>query len=192
MICGIVLAAGTSSRLGAPKQVLDLRGKPLLQHVIDAVCSSSLDQAIVVLGHASDIVEAAIELCDKARAVINEHYLQGQSTSLRTGLVAAHPSCDAAAILLGDQPGVTVELIDRVLDRFRSTSASVVRPTFQGIPGHPVVMRRAAWASAMGATGDAGLRQVLDGLDVEELELAIPPMRDIDTTEDYEEALKDA
>ena len=81
MIAGVVLAAGTSSRLGRPKQLLPLQGKPLTQHVIDATIAAGLDEVVVVLGHAAEEVEAGLELPPPARAVVNPDYEAGQSSS---------------------------------------------------------------------------------------------------------------
>jgi molybdenum cofactor cytidylyltransferase len=185
LISGVILAAGSSVRLGGRKQLLDVGGAPLLQRVVDAAAGSRLDEVIVVLGHAAGEIHAALDLGDKVRVVVNPDHAQGMSTSLRTGLAAAAPGATAAAILLGDQPDITSRLIDSVVDRFSSCDEEVLRPTFRGVPGHPVVIRRSAWGAAAEARGDEGLRAVLDRVSVEELEMDVRPPRDIDTPEDY-------
>lgn len=188
MITGIVLAAGTSTRLGTPKQLLELDSRPLLQHVVDAACASSLDEIVIVLGHEAEIIRAALTLPDTARTVLNEDYETGQSSSLRAGLAAASHKSEAAAVLLGDQPGMRPGLIDAVIERWRATNAPVVRPTFQGTPGHPVVVGRSEWASFARAEGDRGAGVVMerDPARVEIVEMGRPPLEDVDTWEQYE------
>lgn len=188
MISGIVLAAGTSTRLGTPKQLLEIDGRPLLQHVLDAACASRLDEIVIVLGHKAEIIRAALALPDTARIILNEDYETGQSSSLRTGLAAVSHQTEAAVILLGDQPGMTPALIDAVIDRWRATDAPIVRPTFQGTPGHPVIVGRGEWVSFARAEGDRGAATVMerDPARVEIFEMAIPSLEDVDTWEQYE------
>lgn len=188
MITGIVLAAGTSTRLGTPKQLLELDGRPLLQHVVDAACASSLDEVLIVLGHEAEIIQVVVALPDTARAVLNEDYETGQSSSLRAGLAAASHRSEAAAILLGDQPGMTPALIDEVIERWRATNAPIVRPTFQGTPGHPVIVGRGEWGSFARVEGDrgAGAEMERDPARVEIVEMGMPPLEDVDTWEQYE------
>ena len=185
MIAGVVLAAGTSSRLGRPKQLLELDGQPLLQHVVDSVFSAGLDEIVVVLGHAADEISARLALPSGARVAVNPDYAAGQSTSLRAGLQALGPEVEAAVIVLGDQPGVTPELIRRAVAEWRASGAPVLRPLFRGAPGHPVVAGRAAWDAFMGASGDAGARGVMADVEVAEVEMDLDPPSDIDTWDDF-------
>ena len=185
MIAGVVLAAGTSSRLGRPKQLLEWEGRLLLQHVVDSVCAAGLDDVVVVLGHAAAEIEPRLSLPGTARTVINPDYPEGQSTSLRVGLGALGPDVEAAVIVLGDQPGLSSDLVRRVVREWRTSGAPVLRPLFRGAPGHPVVAGRAAWVAFMGAAGDEGARGVMPGLEVAEVELGLDPLADIDTWDDY-------
>ena len=188
MIAGIILAAGTSSRLGRPKQLLDLHGKPVLQHVIDAAAASQIDDVIVVLGHHALAVEAALSLPENARVVINEMYERGQATSLAAGVASTSDDCDAAVLLLGDQPQMTSALIDRVIEEWRQTQAPVVRAIFGREPGHPVLIASTEFHLVEQARGDEGLRSVLEraGARVRELILGKSPLADIDTEDQYE------
>ena len=185
MIAGVVLAAGTSSRLGRPKQLLELDGKPLLQHVVDSVCAAGLDEVVVVLGHVAGEISGRLSLPSGARTVDNPDYAAGQSTSLRAGLQALGPEVEAAVIVLGDQPGVSGELIRRAVDDWRASGAPVLRPLFRGAPGHPVVAGRAAWDAFMGAPGDSGARAVMADVEVAEVEMGLDPPADIDTWDDF-------
>jgi molybdenum cofactor cytidylyltransferase len=106
-LSGSILAAGASSRMGRPKQVLPLRGRPMLQRVLDEAVASRLDEIVLVLGHRADEIREALRLPEgnRVRAVVNADWARGQSTSLRLALRRANPTAAAAAILLGDQPG---------------------------------------------------------------------------------------
>jgi molybdenum cofactor cytidylyltransferase len=187
VISGVVLAAGTSSRLGRPKQLLELRGRPLLQHAIDAAAGAGLDEVVVVLGHESERIASALELPAGARVVVNDDYASGQSTSLRTGLTSLDSRAEAAAILLGDQPGLTSAAIRKVLDAFRESDAPIVRALWQGTPGHPVVLARSEWESVRGLEGDKGARDlVAASARADVIEMDEPPVADVDTWEQYE------
>jgi molybdenum cofactor cytidylyltransferase len=186
-ISGLVLAAGSSSRMGSPKQLLELDGKPLLQHVIDALAAASLEEIVVVLGHAADEVEQAIALPGAARLVVNPDHGLGQSTSLRAGLEALDPAADACAIVLGDQPRMTPALVDRAVDAWRRAEAPIVRATYRGAPGHPVVASRSHWERLAAARGDEGARGLLahPSMPVSEVEMGAP-LVDVDTWDQYE------
>lgn len=184
MISGVVLAAGTSSRLGRPKQLLELEGKPLLQHAVDAA-SAALDEVVVVLGHESDRIAAALELPSNARVVVNEDYARGQSSSLKAGLAALGPEVEAAALLLGDQPRVTSGVIEAVVGVWRKSGSAVVRPRYGEIPGHPVIVARGEWAAWGELTGDTGARRLLETQGVTYLALEGPAPADVDEWDDY-------
>jgi molybdenum cofactor cytidylyltransferase len=188
VIAGIILAAGTSSRLGRPKQLLELAGKPVLQHVVDAAVASKLADVVVVLGHEAPAVEAALDLPEVVRIVINERYEDGQATSLRTGVESMADGCEAAVVLLGDQPQMTAELIDRVVQEWLETKAPIVRAVFGGVPGHPVLIASTEFDLVERAHGDEGLRSVLapEETGVRELVLGDSPLADIDTEDQYQ------
>ena len=187
MISGVVLAAGTSSRLGRPKQLLELEGRPLLQHVVEAAAASGLDEVIVVLGYESERIASALTLPPGTRVVVNRDYEAGQSTSQRAGQGTEDPEAKAAAILLGDQPRLTPPAISKVLDAFRASEATIVRALWQGTPGHPVVLARSEWDSIKNLKGDTGARDlVATSARVEVVEMGEPPLEDVDTREQYE------
>jgi molybdenum cofactor cytidylyltransferase len=187
VISGVILAAGTSSRLGRPKQLLELEGRPLLQHVLDAASASGLDEVVVVLGHDSERIASTLALPPGTRVVVNHDYSAGQSTSLRAGLDSVDPRADAAAILLGDQPRLPPSAIRKALDAFRSSEAPIMRALWRGTPGHPVVLARSEWESVRKLRGDKGARDlVAASARVDVIEMSEPPVEDVDTWEQYE------
>jgi molybdenum cofactor cytidylyltransferase len=183
----VVLAAGISSRLGSPKQLLDLDGVPVLQHVLAAVDAAACDEIVVVLGHEAARIAAAVALPARARIVLNDRFAEGQSTSLLAGLEAVDEAAEAALIVLGDQPRVPPSAYEAVLSSWDGVS-DVVRPLYDGVPGHPVLIARRAFGNFGNLTGDTGARAITDrpGVEVREVNLPGPAPVDIDTHEDYE------
>lgn len=187
MITGIVLAAGRSSRMGRPKPLLHLAGKPILQHVLDTADRSPLDEVVLVLGHSAEEVLRSVGRSAQVKVVVNEEYASGQASSLRTGLRAAGEGSGAAVVLLGDQPGIRPEAVAAVVEAFRSGSGPVVQATYGGIPSHPVLFDRSVWDEVEGATGDEGARGALARHPEWRtlVEVGGQPPEDIDTEEDY-------
>lgn len=191
-VVGVVLAAGSSRRMGRPKQLLPVRGRPLLQHVLDAAASSVLTEIVLVLGHAAEAVRAAIQLPARTRVVVNERYAEGQSTSLARGFAAAPSDAVAAAVLLGDQPDVDRIIIDTVVGAFLSAENAAVRPVWRQAdgakhPGHPVVLARRIWSEVTTLGGDRGARTLFEVHPewLRELPMAGDPPKDIDDPADY-------
>jgi molybdenum cofactor cytidylyltransferase len=188
MISAVVLAAGASRRLGRPKQLLELDGKPLLQHVVDACVGAGLDEVVVVLGHEAERVRAALARDRVVRTVTNASYRSGQASSLAAGLDAVDARAEAVVIVLGDQPRLSAEAIRRAVAEWQGSRAPVVRSYYGNVPGHPVVAARSAWDVLRAARGDRGARDTLadSAIDVVRVDMGSPPLDDVDTWEQYE------
>ena len=186
MISGVILAAGTSSRLGRLKQLLELGGRPALQHAIDCVAAVGVDELILVLGHEAARIRSAVHLPPFGRTVSNPDYASGQASSLLRGLAATDPRSQAAVILLGDQPGVDPGAVMSVLAAWRDGVGPVARAVYRGTPGHPVVIGRTAFDEFENASGDDGGRSVLATLAVAEVDIDAEPPADMDTWDQYE------
>ena len=142
MIAGIVLAAGRSSRLGRPKQLLPVHGEPLIRHTLRRVLASSLDQVILVVGHEADEVRDAVADLP-VECVVNPDAAAGQSTSVRAGLAALSPEVEAAVFILGDQPGIDPTVIDALIAAWRTSGVPGRRPSLRGPDGQPGPVRPA-------------------------------------------------
>jgi molybdenum cofactor cytidylyltransferase len=177
----VVLGAGTSTRLGRPKQLLELDGRPLLQHMVDVV-SPSFDGVVIVLGHEAERIEAALTFPANARVVVNERYPTGQASSVLAGVAAVDEAADRVAVFVGDQPRMPRQLIDEVLAA--SAAADVVRPGSPDAPGHPVVVRGQALERLRNSDEDP--RPLLRGSSVHYVETSLPQPADVDTWEAYE------
>lgn len=179
----IILAAGSSRRLGRPKQLLDLEGKPLLQHVIDAAEAADVDDIVLVLGHMADDIAAAVTLPQNARVVVNPDHATGQASSLRMGLQALGGGIDRAVVVLGDQPRIRPEAIRAVA----ASARPIARALYTGAPSHPVAFDRSTWEALSSVDGDLGARVLLSAraADVCAVELGGAPPQDVDTEAEY-------
>jgi molybdenum cofactor cytidylyltransferase len=162
VISAIVLAAGEGRRFGGTKQVERLRGKPLVQHAVDAAAEAGLDEIVVVVGHDADRVALALDLPRGARIVVNDRYAEGQATSLAAGLRALAASSDAAIVLLADQPGIEARHVRSLVDALDAAADSeILRTRFRDGPG-PALLARSVWDEAAQLTGDTGARALID------------------------------
>ncbi|MBV8528928.1 MAG: nucleotidyltransferase family protein [Candidatus Dormibacteraeota bacterium] len=191
---GVVLAAGTSSRMGSPKQLLDVGGRPMLERIVAAACASRLDDIVVVLGADADRIRRLVDL-GRARAVINAQYMQGMSTSLRAGVAALSDDIDRVVVVLGDQPDVDASLIDALLIVQEASGLPAAALDFDGLLHPPVVLARDLWPRIDELRGDVGLRQLLrrDPDSVARVAAASPAGHpvDIDTPRDAAELIGD-
>ena len=159
-VSGIVLAAGTSSRLGRPKQLLDVGGEPLLRHTVRNAMGSELDEVVVVLG--SRAGEVAAEVGELGQwTVMNPRFAEGQSTSLVAGIKEVSPEAHGVLVLLGDQPLVSPAAIDRLVAAFARGQPEVVQATYGNVPGNPVLFGRSLFGELAVVTGDEGARSVV-------------------------------
>ena len=193
---GIILAAGASTRLGRPKQLLRLRGKYLIEWVLDAALASRLAIIVLVLGHAHhkilQALGAKIEHA-KLQIEINPLYQKGQSKSLQVGLSKVMNTYPAAMFLLADQPLVDASAIDYLLDSFWSAEKDICIPTIDGKRGNPVTFTNTLYPQIMNITGDMGARRVIRSHPERILEIEInnPHLfMDIDTPQDLERIKK--
>jgi molybdenum cofactor cytidylyltransferase len=178
-IGGLILAAGEGRRFGGTKQLAELRGRPLLEYALQAMAKVS--PRVVVLGHAADKIRRGVNM-HGASVVVCEEWDEGQAASLRAGL-AALAGCDAVVVVLGDQPGITAEAVAAVVAAAGDEDA--VRATYDGTPGHPVLLRRPLLERAAELRGDTGFRDLLESATVREVEIgALADPADIDTREE--------
>ena len=182
-----------SRRLGRPKQLLDLGGKPLVAHVVERANASALDRVIVVTGQAHGDVATALRGAD-VEVVFNPHFDEGQSTSLIAGVRALPPDADAMVVLLGDQPLIGTSAIDGLIARRRAHGDAIVMTGYGETRSHPILFGRELFPELLTPTGDQGAREIIrkhrDDVAVAESGEASPPA-DVDTEEAYA-ALLDA
>lgn len=191
-ISGVILAAGMSTRLGRPKQLLEIGSKALVAHVADAALNSSLDEVIVVTGYQADAIQAVLGN-RKVRYCLNRRYEDGQSTSLVAALDAVAPTTDAIVVLLSDQPTIRIEAVDRLLSTRRRRGASIVMAAYGGARSHPILFGHELFDELRSIHGDRGARDVIrrHGDDVVTVDGgASEPPPDVDTEQAYESLLE--
>jgi molybdenum cofactor cytidylyltransferase len=161
---GIILAGGSSTRFGHPKQLLKLKGKYLLEHVLNAALKSKLNCLILVLGHEHQNILQKLGACirhSRLRVVINHRYLEGQSRSLQAGLLKIREAYASVMFLLGDQPMLEYSTIDNMLDRFRYSDKDICVPVCKGKRGNPTIFNRTMYDQLMTIEGDIGARDII-------------------------------
>ena len=188
-VTGLVLGAGGSRRLGRPKQLLPYGDRTLLDHVLTTARACRFDQLIVALGGAADGVREQVDLSG-TEVVLNEAFGSGCSSSIATALASVDPRADLFVLMLGDQPGVTVDYRRRRCWRRGATRQSPsVR--YDDQRGHPFAFARRMFGELENLHGDKGVWRLLDqrAEDVVEVPIAGPVPLDVDTPEDYEAVL---
>ena len=186
----IILAAGSSKRLGHPKQLIDWGGQPLLDVVIKRVQTWEVDEIWVVLGHEADAMLAACDF-EGVSVVINDGFEEGIASSLRVGLDALtrHSRADAALIVMGDQPSIDPTVIPKLKQAAVASRSMAVIPKYRYSRSNPALITRDLWPRLMSLEGDQGAQKLLEAHPewVEEVWLEALPPRDIDTQADVDE-----
>jgi molybdenum cofactor cytidylyltransferase len=180
----LVLAAGASSRLGQPKQLVRLGGRPALHIVVSNAVALTGHAVTVVLGaHAQDMTHLLAH--SPASVVVNREWEEGMASSIRRGLAALPPACDAVMILLGDQVAVTLDDLKRLAAAWKGEDSVIAASVYDQHVGVPAIFPRICFSELAELRGDHGARQVLER---NRHRLAHVPMPnaavDLDTPED--------
>lgn len=189
-VSGIILASGFSRRMGSNKLLLPLGGISVIERVISEAVRSRLEEIILVCA-----CEEIAELGRRygVKTVHNAFPQEGQSRSVRLGTAAAALSADGLMFLVGDQPLVTADIIDQLVDRFRTADCSAVVSYYKGRRGNPVIFTSNMREELMGLHGDSGGRVLLEKMDGGIEAVAFDdekPGIDIDTAEEYAKLLE--
>ena len=190
---GLVLAAGAGSRFGGGKLLAPIGGRPILQHVLDALATAGIDDVVVVLGADAAAFDSAIEWRAERR-IVNPDPDRGLSSSLALGFETIGPDAAAVLVALGDQPLISVEVIRALLEAHESQARPIVVPAYPDERGrNPVLVRRAAFDLVGQASGDRGLGPVLEAHPDLVAEIAVDGANpDVDTPVDHARAIETA
>lgn len=183
-VAGIILAAGSSSRFGSPKQLLPWGAATVLISVVQTALETCLTPVIVVLGANADLIEPTLP--GACVVIRNDSWSLGQSTSLRVALANLTADVDGVLVLLGDQPQVNPLFCDSIVQRGLE-SGKITIPYVNDRRANPVFFPKNTLARLEQVTGDQGGRAIFSEFQVELLPWLDDYMAmDIDTPEDYE------
>jgi molybdenum cofactor cytidylyltransferase len=184
---GIILAAGSSSRLGTPKQLLLWQGQPLVKIVSQKLLATGIQPIIVVVGAESNAVKKALEDLD-ITTVENLYWKEGISTSIRAGIAALPDNIQAAIFATSDQPFVPESLIRKLIDEYGQTGAEIICPECKGELRNPVLFDKSLFAELTQLEGDTGGKALFDHHRITRVEWQNEEdFRDIDTQEEMQE-----
>ena len=189
-IAALILAAGSSSRLGSPKQLLPWGDGPLLQHVIGQIRSFGLEEIWVVIGHETDAILEQVDF-GGASVVVNDEYTEGIASSMRVGLdtLTRESRADKVLIAMGDQPELRPDVVAELLQIAKREKRPAIVPKYRYTWANPVIIDRSLWARLMSLEGDAGAQRLLQAHPewVKEVWFEHLPPRDVDTEQDVGE-----
>ncbi len=188
-VVAVVLAAGSSTRMGQNKLVLEIGGESLVRRAVRAALGSGVDEVTVVLGHEAPRIED--ELSGLACVtVVNLDHARGVGTSLRLGIRRAAPEARAIVVVLADMPFVTESMIGTVVERYRSTSAPLVVSQYGDVEAPPTLYDRSLFEELLSIPDERCGKRVLRRHKHEAVVVDWPvsALRDIDVAEDYDHA----
>jgi molybdenum cofactor cytidylyltransferase len=181
---GILLAAGSATRMGAEKLQLLYRGRRLIDRALASLVGCRLIEEVVV------VVRPDLRLVadhPKCRMVVNPDHGEGMGSSLRTGVAAANPVAEVFVVSLADMPELTAEIVTELIEAYANCGKKILVPMYQGRHGHPVVLAGSCRSELLGLGGDVGARQIIEA-QADRVEYFETPYRavvyDVDTPED--------
>jgi molybdenum cofactor cytidylyltransferase len=187
-VAGIVLAAGTSTRMGHNKLFVELEGETLVHRTVRRVADAGLDPVIVVLGHESERVSGAITTLP-CRLVFNPDYQSGVNSSLRVGIRAASEAeARAAVVVLADMPLVTTSMIETLVSTYRQHRSRLVISDYDGVNAPPMLYDRSLFDELAMSEGQGCGKHVVKRHrhEAESLSWPAQALTDLDVPEDYE------
>jgi molybdenum cofactor cytidylyltransferase len=193
MISAIVPAAGLSSRMGQNKLLMPFGDKSLIEHAVDTLRASDIDEIVVVLGHEAGQVRSRLGRHEGHRVnfVHNPDYREGLSTSVRAGMGAVAKGTEAIMIYLADQPLIEPDEINHLIQAFahaKRAGKSIVIPFFENQRGNPVILDASYRAMALDIAGDVGCRRIIKRHPEQVFAVQMQTdhvVRDVDTPEDF-------
>jgi molybdenum cofactor cytidylyltransferase len=190
MIATIILAAGGSSRMGRPKQLLHYRGRSLLRHTVDAALAAGCRPAMVVLGAAAESVRQELRGL-KVEVVHNEEWPEGIGESIACGIASlrSHGGRVRAVLFLTcDQPMISKQVISRLIEAFDGSPGRIVASEYGGTVGVPALFEREHFKRLGRMSGDRGAQELLLSESARLIRVPWPEgAKDVNTPADYEQ-----
>jgi molybdenum cofactor cytidylyltransferase len=192
MIWALILAAGESKRMGQPKLLLRYREKTIIETVVEAVLASKVHQTLVVLGSGSPEIRKKIKRYP-VLITFNARFRHGMLSSVLRGIEGLPADCEAAVVVLADQPAVRAAVIDALIEAFHREKKGIVVPVYRKKRGHPFIISLKYREAIKRLDPGTGLRELLHRHpeDIHEVRISTASiLGDIDTAEDYNRATK--
>jgi molybdenum cofactor cytidylyltransferase len=160
MLAAVILSGGASRRMGSPKALLPFQGRPFLEHLLDVAKHPKIGVRRVVLGAHAQHIGREVAL-NPEELVVNEHWDQGQLSSIQAALRSLPQGTDGTMLFLIDHPLISRALVHGLVEQFYATHAPVVLPVFEGRRGHPVIFSAALYGELEKAPLELGARSVV-------------------------------
>ena len=186
----IILAAGASTRMGSPKQLLPYQGRSFIRHITEVAIASLCQPIAVVLGAHAERIKPEISQFP-IQIVENQQWAEGMSTSIRVGLealLAMNPNLEAVAIALCDQPFVSSPILERIVEAYHLTGKPIIASEYSGTLGVPALFNRTLFSELMTLKSTEGAKKLIKKHIHEVFSVSFPEgVIDIDTPKDYEQ-----
>ncbi len=185
----IILAAGNSSRLGQPKQLLDYQGKTLLRHTVEQALAVS-SRVMVVTGSKNSIID---QETGPAAAIYNENWQEGMASSIHKGLnemLLKYPETENILITVCDQPHIDASVFSELIGKRQSSGKKIIASCYSGTLGTPVLFSRSYFSDLLKLNGHEGAKKLLIKYKDEVGQVIFEKGSvDIDTPEDYQKLI---
>ncbi|HMN46579.1 MAG TPA: nucleotidyltransferase family protein [Povalibacter sp.] len=180
----LVLAAGASTRLGQPKQLVKLGGRPALHGVVSVATAIAGQAVTVVIGaHAAELTRLLAH--SPASVIVNRRWEEGMASSIRFGVSSLPAATEAVLVLLGDQVAVTADDLKRLVAAWKEQDGVIAAATYDQHVGVPAIFPRVCFGELAGLRGDQGARQILERNSYRVMRVPMPNAAiDLDTPED--------
>lgn len=189
-IATIILAAGASTRMGTPKQLLPYRGTSLLRHVVEEAIASVCQPVIVVLGANAEKIYPSLNQLP-IQIVENLDWNQGMATSIKTGIQSLshlNEKIEAIILTLGDQPFISAQIINRLVEAYYTTEKPIIASEYAGTWGVPALFDRTIFSELIALKPSEGAKKIIKKHQHQTFCLPFPQGAiDIDTPQDYQQ-----
>ena len=185
-IVAAILAAGTSSRLGQPKQLLKLDGESLIRRAARAVLEAQVERVLIIVGRDAALIEA--QLSDlSVEIVVNSDWSEGMASSVRAAVAALANSSHGDGLLLTpcDLPLLSSAHLRALVEKYQSENAPIVASRYNETLGAPLIIARELWPELLELRGDVGARRVIARHEASFIEWPQGAF-DVDTRADWE------
>jgi len=156
----LILAAGASTRLGQPKQLVRLGGRPALHVAISTAAALTSAITVVIGAHAREMTRLLARA--SVSVVVNRRWEEGLASSLRAGVAALPPGCNAVLVLLGDQVAVTVDDLQRLRGAWQGEESRIAAAFYERHVGVPAIFPQICFSELLELRGDQGARRVIE------------------------------